>query len=209
MIHTLLRDPTVVLIAAPDPEVLTLMREAVRTAYPSVTVQIATDGRQAHRLMATFLPDWLVVDLNFVDSLRAELVPDPAGKSRVKVVVIAGHSQDDRILPALRLGVAGFVMKRDPQELIATQLRDLNRGGPALTQTLAGQILRELDWNGLGVTLSDEQLELLTWLYAGDTPDEAATRMNIDVNAVTQAMTEIWSKTVYPRSSPSTTTVNA
>ncbi len=193
-----LREPLVVLIVAADPHALALMREAVRLAYPGVTLQLARDTDQTQHLIATFLPDWLLLDLNLLSRLRATLVPEGARRSKVTVVAISGHNQDDRLLSALRLGVAGFVIKHDPAEQIARDLRQIQSGTPALSQALAGQILRELDLNCLAAELTDSQLELLTWIYAGDTPAEAAGRMRLKPAAVAESLAEIWRKTVFP-----------
>ena len=192
--------PASVVIAATDPQAIAPVAEAVRTAWPLATVQIATEARQVPSLLATYMPDWLLLDLNLFDELRSELARMLEGQLRLTLVAIAGHNQDDRILPALRFGASGYVTRREKAEDIARQLAWIRQGYRPMTPALAGQILRELDWRGQGGTLEENERELLTWVSSGDSPVEAAARMRLGPGLVDRTIAAIWNKTISTQS---------
>jgi len=113
-----------------------------------------------------------------MDPSPGELIAEAqAANPHVVVVAVAGHGDDDRILPALRGGAAGVVVKYDTPDVIAEQLRYAVAGVLPLTPALARQAIRHADSRGgSGAALTGSEWELLAWVAAGDTLSQAAQR---------------------------------
>ena len=81
----------------------------------------AADGRQALMAEAELSPDVILMDLvmpvlDGVDAMRA--LHDRGSRSRV--IVLTSFLDDERILPAIRAGAAGYLLKDvEPAELAA------------------------------------------------------------------------------------------
>lgn len=192
-----LRSPSVVVMLLPEPQAAALIRGALQSAFPSARVEQAMDGVQLKSLMGSLLPDLVVLDLNLLDDLRLAFEVEPSRRhARAELIVVAGHAQDDRVLPALRFGAIGTLFKHDLAGQAVAHLHDIYTGLPPLNGPVAGQILRELDWNGLSSSLSNEEVELLTWIYAGDSVKEAGARIGIAKESVMEMIVAIWQKAV-------------
>lgn len=184
---TLVADPVPreALVAALDTRVVTVMLDALRQVLPQGQLRVTAGTERLGTMLATSCPALVLADLNFIDYTVRDLVAQARGLNpEARIVVIAGHGDDDRILPALRAGAAGFLLKLDSPNEVAVQLRSIVAGDLPLTPTLGRQLLRELEREGTAVRIASIGLELLRWIARGDTPAEAAWRLKLERGAV-------------------------
>ncbi len=98
----------------------------------------AADGRGAVDAAERLKPDVVLMDLvmpglNGIDATR-QLTQRIRG---IKVIILTGYVDDDRLVDALRAGASGFVIKRsDVQELLLA-IQAVSRGNPYISSALA------------------------------------------------------------------------
>jgi two-component system, NarL family, response regulator LiaR len=105
----------------------------------------AADGREALAAEARLEPDVILMDLVMpvLDGVQAMCALHERG-SRSHVIVLTSFLDDDRILPAIRAGAAGYLLKDvEPAELAAA-VRGATGERAAIDPTVAARLLHQL-----------------------------------------------------------------
>jgi DNA-binding NarL/FixJ family response regulator len=174
-----------------------LTREALSSllrAHGFDVVGCASDGRQAITEVARLQPDLVLLDLSMpgLDGLTAlprlrEAAPD------AEVVVLTASGTEENLLAAIRAGAAGYLLKTEPPEKIASFLDGVANGEAALSGSVARRLLDQVrDGNGrdagvpdaIAATLSARELEVLLLLDDHLGTDEIAKRLFISEHTV-------------------------
>jgi NarL family two-component system response regulator LiaR len=132
----------------------------------------AADGEQALAAVAALDPDVVLMDLvmpnldgvSAIERLR-ELAP------ATRVIVLTSFIDDDKVLPAVRAGAAGYLLKDvSPAELVRA-IRMVDRGEALLHPAVAARVMRELVGDGDRAKrhelLTTRELEVLALLARG------------------------------------------
>jgi DNA-binding NarL/FixJ family response regulator len=105
----------------------------------------AADGVEAVALAQDLQPDVVLMDLVMprLDGLAAmrelrELVP------RARVIVLTSFLDDDRLLPVLRAGAAGYLLKNAPPGEVARAVRAAHAGEALLDPVVAARLVETL-----------------------------------------------------------------
>ena len=105
----------------------------------------AADGVQALQAAAALEPDVVLMDLVMpeLDGVAAiERLRETAPATRV--LVLTSFLDEDKVLPAIRAGAAGYLLKDvEPAELVRA-IRTVDGGESQLHPTVAARVLREL-----------------------------------------------------------------
>jgi len=126
-----------------------LVRAGLRTfleLQPDMTVVgEAASGEQALALVAGVKPDIVLLDLvlpgmSGVETVRRLRLTHP----EVKVVVLTSFAGQDSVLPAVRAGVAGYLLKDVGPAELAEALRSVHAGGSPLHPRVAATVLRQV-----------------------------------------------------------------
>ncbi len=174
-----------------------LTREALSSLLASHgfdVVGVASDGADAVVEAARLLPDLVLLDLSMpgVDGLTAlpqlrEAAPE------CEVVVLTASGTEANLLAAIRAGAAGYLLKTEPPERIASFLEGVANGEAALSGSIARRLLEEVrsgNERGSGVpdaiaeTLSAREVEVLLLLDDHLGTDEIARRLYISEHTV-------------------------
>ena len=131
----------------------------------------AADGEQALDAIERLAPDVVLMDLVMprLDGLAAiERLRERAAAPRVIVLTSFG---DERVLPAIRAGAAGYLLKDvQPPELVRA-IRSVHAGesllDPALTATLMEQLARGGPRHGAAQSLTGREREVLGLIARG------------------------------------------
>jgi NarL family two-component system response regulator LiaR len=105
----------------------------------------AADGEQALVEVQRLLPDVVLMDLvmpklDGVGAMRRLRDRLP----RTRVIVLTSFTQDDRLLPAIRAGAAGYLLKNvEPKEL-ARAVRAAHAGEALLDPGVAARLVQEI-----------------------------------------------------------------
>jgi DNA-binding NarL/FixJ family response regulator len=157
------------------------------TAFAVNTIEQAR-GALSERQFDVLLLD---VDLDGNDGLRfagEALAESPA----MRVVVVTGGDDEDRVVEAVRVGVSGWVPKDEPIEHLLTVVRGSLRGETWIPPRLLTHVLAELksaqrdrsEYAVLLATLTRREKEILTCLVAGMSADAIAGQLYLSRNTV-------------------------
>ncbi|HVA30370.1 MAG TPA: response regulator transcription factor [Gaiellaceae bacterium] len=174
-----------------------LTREALSSllgAHGFDVVGCASDGAEAVVEAERLLPDLVLLDLSMpgMDGLTA-LPQLRAAAPDCEVVVLTASGTEANLLAAIRAGAAGYLLKAEPPERIASFLEGVANGEAALSGSIARRLLDEVrsgTERGSGVpdaiakTLSAREVEVLLLLDDHLGTDEIARRLYISEHTV-------------------------
>jgi DNA-binding NarL/FixJ family response regulator len=105
----------------------------------------AGTAEQALALVPQLEPDIVVMDLQLPGMSGIEAVKRlQATHPRVKVVVLTSFAGQDSVLPAVRAGVAGYLLKDVGPAELADALRAVHAGGAQLHPQVAATVLQSV-----------------------------------------------------------------
>jgi two-component system nitrate/nitrite response regulator NarL len=150
----------------------------------------AESGEEAIRLAEECHPDVILMDIYMpqMDGLQA------AKEIRTRfpeiaIVILTSSERDGHLYEAVKLGVAGYLLK----DLDAAELFDLlsgvSKGEPAMTRAMAGKFLksvanRMVDEKKGEQALTERELYVLRLVSSGASNQEIAEKLSISVNTV-------------------------
>ncbi len=109
-------------------------------------VGMASSGEEVLEQLEAWLPDVIVMDLlmpggiDGIEATRRVRTMAP----HTQVVVLTAHTDDARVVAALRAGAIGYVRKDADPEVLLQAVRAAARGQSVLDPTVAGAVLHEL-----------------------------------------------------------------
>jgi DNA-binding NarL/FixJ family response regulator len=174
-----------------------LTREALSSllgAHGFEVIGCASEGAEAIQEVGRLQPDLVLLDLSMpgLDGLAAlprlrEAAPE------CEVVVLTASGTEENLLQAIRAGAAGYLLKTEPPERIASFLDGVANGEAALSGVVARRLLDQVrSGNGRGsgvpdaiaTTLSAREVEVLLLLDEHLGTDEIAKRLFISEHTV-------------------------
>lgn len=190
-----------VLIADDEAVVRETISIYVNSAPGMQVVGTAADGRAAVQMAETLRPDIILMDIQMprVDGVEAvaevlRLLP------RTHVVMITTFTSREAVVPALRAGALGYVLKSDPPERLLSAVREAVAGrtqlSPQALEAVVGH-LRESDNRAslpASVTLTARESEVLNHLAEGHSNREIAELMVLSEKSVKLHVTNMVSK---------------
>jgi DNA-binding NarL/FixJ family response regulator len=174
-----------------------LTREALSSLLAQHGFEIAgqaNDGAEAIELAAELAPNLVLLDLTMpgMDGLTA-LARIREAAPACEVVVLTASGTEENLLAAIRAGAAGYLLKSEPPERIASFLRGVADGEAALSGAVARSLLERVrEGRGIGRGIPDEiadrlsarELEVLLLLDEHLGTDEIAARLFISEHTV-------------------------
>ena len=157
----------------------------------------AADGEQAVREAERLCPDVVLVDLvmpklDGVQTMRALRVRVPSARA----VVLTSYLDDERLLPAIRAGAAGYLLKSvQPQEL-ATAVRTAAAGQALIDPVVAARLVEALDGgrDDGADRLTPREREVLALLARGFANKRIATELGIAEKTVKTHVSNVLAK---------------
>jgi two-component system, NarL family, response regulator LiaR len=118
----------------------------------------AADGEEAIEAAVRLAPDVILMDLfmprrDGVSAMRALRERAPAAR----VIVLTSYLDEDVLLPALRAGAAGYLLKNAPPQEVARAVRVADAGEALLDPSVAARLVDALAAGG-----GDDPLDRLT-----------------------------------------------
>ncbi len=160
----------------------------------------AETGQEAIRLVRECRPDIVLMDILMPqgDGLFATRViradyPDTA------VVMLTSSENEEHLYEAMRLGVAGYLLKNlDADELFDLLIR-VTQGEVAMTRTMASRLLKGMaaghhDADNKKEKLTEREAEVLRLVARGSSNPQIAAELCITVNTVKSHLKNILSK---------------
>lgn len=137
----------------------------------------AASGEEILAQLERWLPDVVLMDINMpggIDGIEATRHVR-ARSPHTQVVVLTAHTDEERVVAALRMGAIGYVRKDAPLEVLLAALRGAARGQSILDPRIAHEVLQELLNTGeVRPELTEREGEVLRQLAHGRTNREIA-----------------------------------
>jgi NarL family two-component system response regulator LiaR len=112
-----------------------------------------------------------------------------------QVVVLTAHTDDERVIAALRAGATGYVRKESDPQLLVDAIRAATRGQSVIDPGVAGALLRDMTRTKLpGGDLTEREREILLELAHGLSNREIADKLVIGEETVKTHVGNILSK---------------
>jgi DNA-binding NarL/FixJ family response regulator len=154
----------------------------------------AADGAEALTVARAVLPDVVLMDLRMpgmdgvtaIHGLRAQ-------GCRARVLVLTTYDTDSDVLPAIRAGATGYLLKDTPREELFRAVSAAHRGESVLSPAVAARLMGELRAPARD-ELSQRELEVLGLIAQGCNNREAARRLFISEATVKTHLLHAYAK---------------
>jgi DNA-binding NarL/FixJ family response regulator len=154
----------------------------------------AADGREALAVARAVQPDVVLMDLRMpgMDGVTAIRALRDQG-SAARVLVLTTYDTDTDVLPAIKAGATGYLLKDTPREELFRAVSAAHRGESVLSPAVAGRLMGELRAPARE-DLSQRELEVLSLIAQGFTNREAAGRLFISEATVKTHLLHTYAK---------------
>ena len=165
--------------------------QALLSYYPDVeVVGEAEDGLQAIECVERLSPDIVLMDIampvmNGLEATRSIRQRYP----ETRVLILTQYEDQPYVLPLLRAGVSGYVLKRALGADLINAVRAVARGESFLYPSVANIVLEQLRQHEKATKQDDKALtpreqEILRRVASGETSRQIALALNISVKTV-------------------------
>jgi DNA-binding NarL/FixJ family response regulator len=155
----------------------------------------AADGLEALVVALQVRPDVALMDLrmpkmNGVEVIRRLRAQMPG----IRVLVLTTFDDDADVLPAMREGATGYLLKDTPRAELRSAVLAVARGETMLSPAVAGVLNQARDASRQQQTLSRRELEVLEWVARGATNREIAAQLFITEATVKTHLLHLFAK---------------
>ncbi|KJS62506.1 response regulator transcription factor [Streptomyces rubellomurinus] len=179
-----------------------VVRDGLRgmfTAAPGFeVVGEAGDGAEALPMIAALRPDVVLMDLRMPRMDGVTTIREMAERGLpARVLVLTTYDTDADVLPAVRAGATGYLLKDAARDELFHAVREAARGASVIAPTVAAKLLgqvREPAPDPAREALSPREVEVLHLVASGATNREAAARLFISEATVKTHLIHIYSK---------------
>jgi DNA-binding NarL/FixJ family response regulator len=147
----------------------------------------AGNGREALLKIAELRPNVVLMDISMPELNGLDATAKVAGKfPGVRVLILSMNVQENYVLPALRAGAAGYLLKNATPTEMEMAVRAVARGevylSSGVSRQVVAQCLKRVNDEGNSLEgLTSRQREVLQLLAEGNTAKEIAQKLAISV----------------------------
>mgnify|MGYP006177330861 FL=1 len=172
----------------------------VEAVHSAASLSEAYAHMAAHHFQLA-LVDWTLPDGVAEDFIRVLSQRQP----QALVVVATIHDDDAHVFPALRAGARGYLLKSQPRDEVAQQLKRMEQGEPPLSPSIAWRILQSFNASTTvsapiksdvttAIQLAPREIDVLRLIAKGYTNAEVATMLKMTRTTVTSYVRDIYYK---------------
>jgi DNA-binding NarL/FixJ family response regulator len=160
----------------------------------------AEDGAQAVEAVERLAPDVVLMDLvmpgvDGIEAIRRIHERSPG----TRVVVLTSYADDTKVVPAVRAGAAGFLLKDVQPAELAAAIRVVAAGGAQLAPAVTARVLQEVVTGGAADPgLTPREREVLAHLGRGLTNRQIAAALVLSEKTVKTHVSNILGKLGVP-----------
>ncbi|SNT54746.1 DNA-binding response regulator, NarL/FixJ family, contains REC and HTH domains [Asanoa hainanensis] len=154
----------------------------------------AADGREALAVAATVQPDVVLLDLRMpvLDGVSTIRELRSSG-SAARVLVLTTYDTDTDVLPAIRAGATGYLLKDTPRDELCRAVLAAHQGESVLSPAIAGRLMNRVRGAG-DDPLTQRELEVLALVAQGCGNREAARRLFVSEATVKTHLLHAYAK---------------
>jgi DNA-binding NarL/FixJ family response regulator len=154
----------------------------------------AGNGDEALAVAARALPDVVLMDLRMpgMDGVTTIRTLKQRG-STARVLVLTTYDTDSDVLPAIKAGATGYLLKDTPREELFRAVAAAHRGESVLSPAVAGRLMGQLRAPAKE-PLSQRELEVLTLISQGSNNRETARKLFISEATVKTHLLHVYAK---------------
>jgi len=187
------------LVIADDHPIVREGLHRIVAEHPDMTVVgEAADGDRLQELLQDVTADVLLLDISMPGLPFLEMMQRLRSTySRLRVLVVSAHPEDQYALRSLRAGAAGYLTKNHTPDELAEAIRRVHQGARYVTSTLAEALAFELDPEydrPLHDLLSEREYQVLVSLGAGTSLKEIAAEMSLSPKTVSTYRARVLNK---------------
>ncbi|WP_447002994.1 response regulator [Saccharothrix isguenensis] len=152
----------------------------------------AADGAEAVAVVRAVAPDVVLMDLRMpgVDGVTAiERLRD----FPTRVLVLTTYDTDSDVLPAIKAGATGYLLKDTPRDELFRAVRSAAEGEAVLSPSVATRLVGQVR-TPTAEPLSDREVEVLGLIARGCTNREAAAKLFISEATVKTHLVHAYAK---------------
>jgi DNA-binding NarL/FixJ family response regulator len=183
-----------ILIADDHPVVRSGLMALLNSQPEFEVVAAAENGETAVSLSLANTPDVILMDLQMpvLDGLAA-IQQIRAQQPEARIVVLTTYDTDADIMPALKAGATGYLLKDAPPEALFDAVQSAARGEVTYAPKVAAKITRHLI-NTPKQTLSSREVEVLELASQGNSNKAIASKLHITEATVKSHFVHIFTK---------------
>jgi len=192
--------PIRVLIADDHPIVLGGLAELLSHESDIAVVARCTNGHEALAAITRHRPGVAVLDLTMPGRSGMDLLRElRATQAAVRVILLTARIEHEQVLEALKLGVAGIVLKESAPLQILDCIRRVADGGQWIDQTIGSRTLdsllrRQSGANKAAAVLTAREIEVVRMVGRGLRNKEIAELLSITEGTVKAHLRTIFEK---------------
>ena len=188
-----------ILILEDMPDTQRWLRESCRLAYPNAGIAIAGSIAAAQEALLNSKPDLALIDLHLPDGEGHSFIPTLLGKHPACIsIIVTIYADEDHLLPSLRAGAKGYILKDQSKSRIATMLGQAVAGelplSPAIASLLLEQFKEEPEVPAAASPLTKRETEVLTRIASGLSTPIVAEQLNISRYTAEDHLKQIYRK---------------
>ena len=155
-----------VLIADDHAVVRRGVRALIDTEPDMEVVDEASDGEESVWKALSLQPDVILLDIVMPRKSGLEAIVEIKRENpEARILILTSFAEDDKVLPAIKSGALGYLLKDSSPEELLQAIRDVHRGDSSLHPTIARKLVREISQpTSLPLRedpLSDREVEVL------------------------------------------------
>ena len=164
-------------------------------AFPAIQSSVAGSLAQAAAILSDRQFDLALIDLGLPDGNGSQLIGEIAQRSPQTLRIVATIFDDDEhLLPALRAGAQGYLLKQQGKAKLVALLQGIAEGQPPLSPAIARRILESFHTSQSPHDLSARECEVLGLIARGYRNTEAAEQLNLSPHTVHSHIKTIYQK---------------
>ena len=191
--------PYTVLLVEDDEATRHYIASAV-TRHPSLRLSAScADLASARQALLTAAPNVLLTDLALPDGDGVDLIREVKARTPdCECMVISVFGTESRVLGALAAGATGYLLKDESNQRIGDAVMSLIGGGSPMRPNIARHLLDgwhgQPSMEGIGMSLTEREISILSGLSKGYTYHELATQLNLSQHTVGTHVKNIYRK---------------